>query len=99
MLEQLRSSVGDDEDGLVLAPGEKVVDEIEEPGVSPLKIVEHQDGDAPQGDPLEKRAPRREQLVSSAWGWLGEPQEGEERALDPAPVCFISDIFHQCLRD
>ena len=45
-------------------PLQQGLDEIEQPGVRPLEVLEHEHGRALVGDPLEERPPCREQLLA-----------------------------------
>ena len=99
MLEQLRTGDGDDEDRDAAAPLDEFVDEVERAGIGPVQVLEDEGDRALGGDPLEERAPRREQLFARHLGRRVDSQQGEERRLDPAPLGFIGHPPFDGLRD
>ena len=88
---ELGSRHRDDQDRMALRPLEHRLDEVEQPRVGPLEVLEdHHDG-ALLRDPLEERAPRGEQLLAVAVGSGVEPEQVREPRLDPSSLVGIGD--------
>ena len=76
---------------MALRPLEHRLDEVEQPRVGPLEVLEdHHDG-ALLRDPLEERAPRGEQLLAVAVRSGVEPEQVREPRLDPSSLVGIGD--------
>ena len=52
-----------------------------------------------RGDPLEERAPRAEQLLAGGTAAAFEPEQDEERVLDPAALGLVGDPARDPGRD
>ncbi len=97
-LEDLRPGQGDDEDRVAARPLEEVADELEQPAVGPLEVLEHEDDRAERRDALEERSPRGEQLpgaASIAARILAQPEQGHEPGLDPLSFGVVRDVLGQ----
>ena len=55
------------------------LDEVEQPGVGPLKVLEDEHHRARVGDPLEERAPGREQLLAPPAARSSSPSRARSR--------------------
>ena len=88
-VEQLRTGQGHDVDREASAPLDEVVDEREEAAVGPLEIFEDHRHRTVGGDPLEERAPRREELVLAAGRRVAHAEERQERGLDPSALALV----------
>ena len=72
-------------------PLEEVVDELHEPRVGPLEVLEHEDGRALERDALEEGPPRREELLAAARRGVADAEERQERGLDLPPLGLVVD--------
>ena len=82
----------DDEDRVVPAPVEQVLDERDQTLVGPVDVLEDHRERAPLGEPLEEAAPRREQILAVRRRPVGQPEEVEEARLDPGPLIRVLDV-------
>ncbi len=98
LLEELRASQRDDVDRDVLAPLEEVIDEVEQPGVGEVEVLEDEDDRSRGGEALEERPPGGEELLRAARRGL-DPEQGEQGRLDPAPLRLIGDVAREGLGD
>ena len=85
--------------GTFAAPLEQVVDEVEQARVGAVEVLEHQHHGARAGEPLEERAPRREQLRRAAGRRLADAEQRQQRRLDPAPLGLVGDVLGDDLGD
>ena len=86
-LEQLGSRAGDDEERYALDEVDEAVDEVEQPVVGPLEVVDHEDERSPLGERLEEDPPAGEELrpaVAEPTSSGVEPDERLEARRDPA---------------
>ena len=84
--EKLGAGRADDEDRNSAGPVDEVIDEVEEPLVGPVQVLEHEHERPLVRDRLEEAPPGRERLraVVAAQLLLGlEPDQRSEMALDP----------------
>ena len=79
-LEKLGPGEGDDVDRLAAGPGQEILDEVEEPLIGPLEVLEDEHHGRLLGDALEVGPPRREQLAALRLRAALEAQELEEGA-------------------
>ena len=77
-LTQLGPRQGHDQDGELTAPSEQVLDEIEEPLVRPVEVLEDHDRRSALGDPLEERAPGGKGLFILSRGRIFDAEQGRE---------------------
>ena len=89
-LEELGPGEGDDRDRDPPAPLEDVVDEVEQPRVRVLEVLEQQDHGGRVGQPLEERPPGGEQLVGGDLGL--DAEQGEQGGLDPGGLVRVADV-------
>ena len=66
-----------------------MLDEVQQPGVRPLEVLEHQHGRAVIRDALEEEAPGREEHVAAAGGSLLDTEQGQERWRDAFPLARV----------
>jgi hypothetical protein len=64
--QQLRSRQRHEVQRVARGPLQEVLDEVDHPGIGPLEILEDEHRRSRRGDPLEERAPGREQGVAPA---------------------------------
>lgn len=90
-VEQLRPRRGDDEERNPTHPVDETVDEVEQPIVGPVQVLEHENRRARVRDRLEKATPRGEGLTAPvARGVVApEPDQWAQMALDPAPLLLV----------
>jgi hypothetical protein len=98
-VEELRAGEGHEEQRSVPRPLEHVVDEVEQAAVGPLQVLEHEHRRPLPRHVLEEHPPRREERIASAGRRRIEPEEGEQRRLDPAPVVLVGDVLGDRLGD
>ena len=65
-VEQLGPGQREDQDRQAARPVEEVVDEVEQAGIGPLEVLEHEHDRAALGDALEEDPPGREQRLAPA---------------------------------
>ena len=82
----------DDVDRPRLRPLQHRLDEIQEPRVGPLHVLEHHRDDAGAADPFEEHPPRGEQLLAAAGGALLQPEQERQAGLHPPPVLLVRDV-------
>ena len=90
-VEQLGTGQGHDDERDVLRPLQELLDEVEEPRIGPLEVLEQHDRRGSLGDPLEEDAPGGEQDVAAAGRGRFESEEGEQGRLDPVAVVVGGD--------
>ena len=59
-----------------------MLDEVQQTGVGPLEVLEHQHGRPVIRNALEEEAPGREQHVAPSGGSLLDTEQGQERRTD-----------------
>ena len=92
-LDQLRPRKGDDEERMVPRPVEQVLDEVEQPRVGPLHVLEGEHGRVGLGQPLEEEPPGAEQLLLVARLMIGEAEQVSETRLDEGPLLRVEDVL------
>ena len=90
-LEELRAGQGQDEDGRIPAPLEHLVDEVEQPGVGVVEVLEDHDHGTGGRQPLEERAPGAEELLRADAGV--DAQQRQDGGLDPGPLGRVRDVL------
>ena len=80
------------------APFEEVVDEVDQPGVGEVEVLEDQDDRGGRREALEERPPGGEQLLGASSRRL-DPEQRKEGRLDPAPLGLIRDVGPERLGD
>ena len=88
----LGTGEGDDEDRVLPAPVEQVLDERHEALVGPVEVFEDEHEWALLGEPLEEASPRREQVLAIGRGSVGQPEEVEKTKLDPGALLRVLDM-------
>ena len=73
----------------------EVLDEVEETGVGPVEVIEHEDRGGRVGDALEERPPGGERLLASAVGDRAETDEPGQVGGDPAALDVIRHVGRQ----
>ena len=84
-LEQVRARERDDEDRDAAAPLHQVVDEVEQPGVGVVEVLEDHDHRRRRARAARRRCATRANSWSGAGARL-EAKQREQRGLDPAPL-------------
>ena len=74
-----------------------MIDEVEEPGVGVMEVLEDHDNGGGRSEALEERPPCGEQLLRGDPGL--EAEKGEEGGFDPAAFLGIGDVRRQGLGD
>ncbi len=92
-LEQVRAGHSQDVDRVALRPGQEVLDELEQPAIGPVEVLEYEDHRVAVGYALEEGPPRREQLLARTAGHLLESEQTREPGLDPPPFLGIGQPF------
>ena len=80
-----RASVSD-EDRMVAAPVEEVLDEGDQPFVGPVDVLEDDHEGPLLGEPLEEAPPGGEEVLAVGRAPLRETEEMEEPRLDPGAL-------------
>src|SRR5204863_5461204 len=77
------------------APGpvEQILEEVEEAGVRPLQVLEHENRRRVLRQALEEDAPGREEVLLVARRALLEPEQVAETRLDPGALVGVEDVF------
>ncbi len=75
--------------GTPARPLEHVVDEVEEPRVRPVEVLEQEDRGRVGGDPFEVGPPGGEQALAPTGRRRLDGQKGEQRRFDPAALAFV----------
>ena len=92
--QELGSRGAEDEQGNVSRPVDQVVEEVEEPIVGPVEVLEDQHRRPPLRERFEKAAPRRGTLVRAFVtrpSLLREPDERPEMPGDPAAFVSVGE--------
>ena len=74
-------------------PLEHGTDEVDQPGIGPLQVLEHHHHRAGSGDPLEEGSPRGVQLLAAARWSLVEREQEREPGLHPGALLRIGDVL------
>jgi hypothetical protein len=96
LLGELRPGERQDEDRVVARPVEQVVEEVQQPGICPLHVLEDEHDRVDLREALEQDAPRREQVLLVAGDSLLEPEQVGEPRLDPRALLGVGDVLGQC---
>ena len=91
-LEQVRPGERQHVDRARPAPLEQVVDEVDQPGIGVVEILEDQGDRARVGQTLEECAPRAEQLGRGGRR-RADAEQCEERTLDPSSLGLVRDLL------
>ena len=89
---ELRTRERDHQEGVAARPFEQVLEEVEQAGIRPLHVLEHEDRRRLLCEPLEEDPPGREQVLLVAGRALLEPEQVGETGLDPAPLLRVQDV-------
>ena len=93
-LEELRPGQGDDEDRVAARPLEEVVDEVEQPAVGPVEVLEDEHGRCPVGEIRSKNVRQAANSSSRPPGGASPtPSSDSERRLDPAPLGLVGHVL------
>ncbi len=95
LLRELRPREREDEERVAPRPVEQVLEEVEQTGVSPLDVLEDQDGRRLLGEPLEEDPPGGEEVLLVAGRAVLEAEEVREARLDPGSLAGVQDVFGQ----
>ena len=98
LLGELGSREPEDEDRLGARPLHEVLDEVEQAGICPLEILEHEDRRLLIGERLDEEAPRREEILALV-ARVREPEELRESRFDPVPVVRARDVLRNAGRE
>ncbi len=90
-LPQLRPGEREHHDWEVGRPLQQVVDEVEQPAIRPLQVLEHEHHRRVLREPLEEQAPAREQVRAVGIRALLEPQQVREPRLDQPALPLVGD--------
>ena len=93
-LEQLGARGADDEQRHAGDAVDELVDEVEQPVVGPVQVLEHEHGRATLGQRLEEAAPRRDRLARAGRRRAvagAEPDERPQVPLHPAPLAVVRE--------
>jgi hypothetical protein len=94
-LEELRAGEGDDEDRPATSAGEERLDEVEEPRIGPVEVLEDDDRRRPVGEPLEDPPPSGVKLVRVPAGHRPEPEQPGESGPNPLALVGVGDQVRQ----
>jgi hypothetical protein len=92
-LQQLGASQRHDEDRRAVGPGEEMLDEVQEPAVGPLEVLEQQDRRPLLGDPLEEDPPGREEAIAATGRRRLEAEQRQQGRFHPAAVLLVRDVL------
>ena len=90
---ELRPGEHEHEHRMAPGPLEQVLEEVEQPGVRPLHVLEDEDDRVALGQPLEEDPPGREEVLLVAGSSLLEPEQVSEARLDPVLLVRIRDVL------
>ena len=90
--DELRAGQGDDQDPVVPAPFEDRFDEVDQPVVRPLEVLEDEDRQTLLGDPLDQSAGGSECLTEVDLARGAEAEEGEQPGLHRPPLRLVRDV-------
>jgi hypothetical protein len=88
----LRPREDEHEDRQVGRPLDEVVDEVEQPAVGPLDVLEDHDHRPGRGNALEEQPPSREQVRAVGGGALLEPEQVREARLEEPALALVGHI-------
>ena len=95
---ELRTRERDDEEREGPRPLEEVFDEVEQGGIGPLHVLEHEDRRVDVGEPLEEQAPGGEQVVPLEAPFL-EREQVTQTGLDEAALLGVGQMLLDDLRE
>src|SRR5581483_2780128 len=95
LLRELGTGEREHEDRIAARPVEQVLEEVEEPGIRPLEILEDEDRRRLLGEPLEQDPPGGEQVLLVSRRTLLQPEEVSQPRLDPAPFVGVRDVARE----
>src|SRR5581483_7414904 len=81
------------EDRVVSGPFEQVVDEVEQPAVGPLEVLEREDDRPLVREPLEEQAPAREKICAVGLGPLLKAQKVRQTWLHQTALAFLWHVL------
>ncbi len=93
LLGELGPRQGEDVQRLVARPVEQVLDEVEQPRVGPLDVLEHEHRRIPLGQSLEQDSPGREQILLVAGDAVFETEQVGDARPHPAPLLRVGEMF------
>ena len=88
-LGQLRARERQDEDRVGARPVEQILDEVEQPVVGPLQVLEQEDDRLARRHPLEEDPPGGEEILFVRCAPLGDAEEMREAGLEEAPLLGV----------
>ena len=94
-VDQLRPRGGHHVQRVVAGPLQKVFDELEQRGVRPLHVLEHEHGRLQVREPLEEQPPGAEEVLALLSDPLFERQQLRQAGLHPAALVGIRDELAQ----
>ena len=93
LVAELRSGERQHEQRMAARPVQQILEEVEQTGVRPLKIFEHEDRRRIVRQALEEDSPGREEVLLVSRNALIEPQEVRQTGLDPGPLLAVEEVF------
>ena len=94
--DELRAGQGDDQDPVVPTPLEDRLDEVDQPVVGPLEVLEHEDGQPLLGDPLDQPAGSAERLSEVDLARGAETEQGQQPGLHRPPLRLVRHVGLEC---
>ena len=91
--QQFRPSQGHHENGVARRTLDQVGDEVEQSGVGPMQVFEHERGRAPIGNVMEEGSDGGEQFLAVSTGSIFEPEQRRQARLEPAAVFFGGHVL------
>ncbi len=81
----------DDQQLMLTCPAAEMLQEVQQPGIGPVQVLEYEDGRRLLGEVLEEAPPRAEELLSLEAGRIGRVEQDVEARLDPFAFVRIGD--------